>query len=48
MAEQEIRQHMVENDFDSYEILERRHNLVPSYFEYHIRFYEEPIEGSEQ
>lgn len=47
-AEQEIRKFMTENDYGSYEIVDRRHNLVPSYFEYHVRFYEASVESSNQ
>lgn len=47
-AEHEIRRFMAENGFETYEIIDRRHNLVPSYFEYHIRFREAPVEGSKQ
>lgn len=37
-AEEEIRLFMEKQGFDSYEIVERRHNLVPSYFEYRVKF----------
>lgn len=47
-AEHEIRQFMTANNFTSYEIIDRRHNLVPSYFEYHVRFHEAPIEAGRQ
>jgi hypothetical protein len=47
-AEREIRQFLAENDFSSFEIIDRRHNLVPSYFEYHVRFHEVPIEAGRQ
>lgn len=47
-AETEIREFMAENHFDSYEIIDRYHSFIPSYFEYQIRFQEEPIEGANQ
>jgi len=47
-AEQEIREFMEQNHFSSFEIIDRRHNLVPSYFEYHVRFHEVPIEAGHQ
>jgi len=37
-AEKEIKLFMEKQGFDSYEIVERRHNLVPSYFEYRVKF----------
>lgn len=46
-AEAEIQKFMNENGYASYEVLERRHNLVPSYFEYLIRIEDKPISRSD-
>lgn len=47
-AETEIKKFMNDTSYSSYEILERRHNLVPSYFEYRVRFNDRPASGAIQ
>jgi len=38
-ADVEIKKFMTENHYSSYEIINRQHSYVPSYFEYTVRFY---------